>query len=119
MGLGEFIKSQKEGDSARRLNNDLLNSEIAQLVLQARTEAGLSQAELAERVGTSQSAIGRLENENYSGHSVAVLRKVGDALGRRLRVSWDDRQKTVAPIEQTFNFDIVNVGTQDTLVKHP
>jgi DNA-binding transcriptional regulator YiaG len=59
---------------------------IAQDIHALRTAAGLSQAELARRIGTSRSVISRLESATYSGHSVAMLRRVAAALDADLQV---------------------------------
>ena len=42
----------------------------------ARTEAGLSQKELAEMIGTTQSVISRLEDADYEGHSLSMLSRI-------------------------------------------
>jgi transcriptional regulator with XRE-family HTH domain len=56
-------------------------------VLKARAAAGLTQAEVAERVGTTQSAIARLESAT-SKHSpsIATLQRYARALGYRVEV---------------------------------
>jgi ribosome-binding protein aMBF1 (putative translation factor) len=59
---------------------------IAEVIHAARTEAGLSQRALAKRVGTTASVICRLEDGDYNGHSMSMLRRVADALGRRVEV---------------------------------
>lgn len=59
---------------------------VAQLIYDARTEAGLTQSELAEMIGTTQSVISQLEDADYEGHSLAVLRRVADALGRHVEI---------------------------------
>jgi transcriptional regulator with XRE-family HTH domain len=64
-----------------------LNARVAQLIYQAREDAGLTQRELAERVGTKQPVIARLEDADYEGHSLSMLQKVAVALGKRLRLS--------------------------------
>lgn len=46
-----------------------------------RLRAGLSQNELAERVGTTQQQISRLESSSYRGHSLRMINRVADALG--------------------------------------
>ena len=51
-----------------------LNAAIARRIYQLRTAAGLSQRELARRVGTSASAICRLEDADYEGHSLFLLK---------------------------------------------
>ena len=57
---------------------------VAQLI-RARTEAKLTQAELAQRLGTTQSAIARLEGGRVS-PSIATLRRYAEATGTRLTV---------------------------------
>jgi ribosome-binding protein aMBF1 (putative translation factor) len=60
--------------------------EIAETIYAARTEAGLTQRELAKRVGTSASVICRLEDADYEGHSMAMLRRIAEALGKRVEL---------------------------------
>lgn len=60
--------------------------EIAGMIYQARDRAGLSQRQLADRVGATASVICRLENGDYYGHSMAMLRRIADALGQRVQV---------------------------------
>jgi transcriptional regulator with XRE-family HTH domain len=56
-------------------------------VLNARTESGLTQAEVAAWVGTTQSAIARLESaESQHFPSIATLQKYAKALGYRVEV---------------------------------
>jgi len=63
---------------------DRLEDEFAFLdeVLKARAESGLTQAEVAERVGTTQSAIARLESATPKhSPSIATLQRYARALG--------------------------------------
>ena len=56
-------------------------------VLKARTEAGLTQAEVAERIGTTQSAIARLESaEPKHSPSIATLQRYAKAIGYTLEL---------------------------------
>ena len=56
-------------------------------VLKARAEAGLTQAEVAARVGTTQSAIARLEStESKHSPSIATLQRYADALGYKVEI---------------------------------
>jgi transcriptional regulator with XRE-family HTH domain len=56
-------------------------------VLKARAESGLTQAEVAERIGTTQSAIARLESaEAKHSPSIATLQKYAKALGYTVQV---------------------------------
>jgi len=59
---------------------------IARQVILRRGELGLTQKELAERIGTSHSAISRLESGQHRA-SIATLERVSEALGLRLVVS--------------------------------
>ncbi len=63
--------------------------EVAQLIRQVREAAGLSQGELADLMGTSQSVLSRLESEEYDGHSLKSLRRIADALQCQLRVGFE------------------------------
>lgn len=56
--------------------------DLARLVIKHRAAEGISQKELAERVGTSHSAISRLESGRHR-TSVQTLQRVADALGLR------------------------------------
>ncbi len=58
---------------------------VIEQMLRARAAAGLTQEALAERLGTTQSAIARLESGRVS-PSVETLRKYAAATGKRLRV---------------------------------
>lgn len=63
-----------------------LNAELAQLIYTARKQAGLTQQQLADRIGTKQSVIARLEDADYEGHSLSMLQKIARALNQRLEV---------------------------------
>jgi ribosome-binding protein aMBF1 (putative translation factor) len=51
-----------------------------------RERAGLTQAQLAERIGTQPSQISRIEDADYAGHSVKTLRRIAKALHATLRI---------------------------------
>lgn len=63
-----------------------VNVHVAQLIYDARTEAGLSQTELARTIGTTQSVISRLEDADYEGHSLSMLNRVAQALNREVKI---------------------------------
>jgi DNA-binding XRE family transcriptional regulator len=60
--------------------------DFIRMLIRKRIEKGLSQEELAERVGTRQSAISRLESGRYN-PSFKVLRKVAQALDSEIKIS--------------------------------
>lgn len=63
-----------------------VNDDIARQIAALRSEAGLSQKDLAKLVGTTPSVISRLESADYAGHSMAMLRRIAAALNSRVRV---------------------------------
>lgn len=65
---------------------------IAAALIAARSHAGLTQAELAERMGTTQSVVARLESGRVR-PSTSTLEKVAKATGTRLRVSFEPEGK--------------------------
>ncbi|MBF3497984.1 helix-turn-helix transcriptional regulator [Burkholderia pseudomallei] len=81
---------KKRGVKARY---DELEDEYSALraILAARQEAGLTQAQVAERMGTTASAVSRLEaslsSEKHS-PSFATLRRYAAACGKRLVISF-------------------------------
>ena len=60
--------------------------DVAVQLAALRKESGLSQKELAQRAGTSQQQISRLESPGYEGHSLSMLRRVAEVLGGSVRV---------------------------------
>ena len=62
------------------------DDEVARKIYQLRTQAGLSQRELAKLVGTTASVICRLEDADYEGHSLPLLRRIAAALDRRVEI---------------------------------
>ncbi|SRR6266849_2324192 len=90
------ILDRMAGDSAgmRLLTEEArINAAVAQLIYAARTSAGLSQAELAERIGTKQSVISRLEDADYEGHSLGMLHRIAAALGRCVEIRFSSPAK--------------------------
>jgi transcriptional regulator with XRE-family HTH domain len=83
------LKSRALERADVRAEYDRLEEEFAFLeeFLKARAAAGISQAEIAERMGTTQSAIARLESgRGRHSPSLATLRKYARALGYRIDV---------------------------------
>lgn len=60
--------------------------ELIQLIIKKRQKLGLTQAELANKIGTKQSAISRFERGTYN-PTIAFLNKIANALGAKLRIS--------------------------------
>jgi DNA-binding XRE family transcriptional regulator len=84
--------AQLLADPQLRAAYDALDEEYAALdaLLTARREAGLTQAEVAERMGTTASAVSRLESSLSSERhspSFSTLRKYAAACGKKLVIS--------------------------------
>lgn len=60
--------------------------DLALLVREMRESAGLTQVQLAKKVGTTQSAIARLEDAEYRGHSLNMLEHIAAACGVALKL---------------------------------
>ncbi len=69
-----------------RYEQEAANLEVARKLYELRTQAGLTQRQLAKLVGTSPSAICRLEDADYEGHSLSMLRRIAAALRKRLEI---------------------------------
>ncbi|MEJ2365723.1 MAG: helix-turn-helix transcriptional regulator [Deltaproteobacteria bacterium] len=79
-----------DGDPERKveIQQERVSSEIARLIYDLRKSAGLTQKQLAEMVGTTQSVISRLEDADYEGHSFSMLERIAKALNKQIRVSY-------------------------------
>src|SRR5437667_9743912 len=80
-------------EMADLLEQERANLDIARKIYELRTKAGLSQAQLAKKVGTTQSAISRLEDADYDGHSLAILRRIASALEKRVEIRFVSEHK--------------------------
>ena len=93
-------KQLKDPDFAERFEKAGEAWDVALKLAALRKEAGLSQKELARRVGTSQQQISRLESPSYEGHSLSMLRRVAEVLGATVHVEiqrrFHSRQSAVA-----------------------
>jgi len=80
----KFIAGSPEREVA--LEGERVNAKVARLIFDYREEAGLTQKQLAELIGTTQSVISRLEDADYNGHSLTILNKIAQALNRKLAI---------------------------------
>lgn len=69
------------------------DDQVAREIQTLRQEAGLTQKQLAALVGTAPSVISRLEDADYEGHSMAMLRRIAGALNRRVEIRFIPVQK--------------------------
>src|SRR4051794_29327277 len=75
----------KSPEAIARYEQGLADMDVAQAVYDLRIEAGLTQRQLAKKVGTTASVICRLEDADYEGHSLAMLKRIAAAVGKRVQ----------------------------------
>jgi transcriptional regulator with XRE-family HTH domain len=83
----EILHRRYVGDNVERrasLQEERVNAQVGQTIYDLRKEAGLTQKELADLVGTTQSVISRLEDADYEGHSLSMLDRIAKSLNRRM-----------------------------------
>ena len=79
-------RQMEDPDFARRFLDADAEWNIALQIAELRKSSGLSQAQLAERLQSSQQQVSRLESPGYEGHSIRMLRRVVEALGAKIEV---------------------------------
>ena len=86
----------KDAELKKMVDEEFQKLQISQQIYDLRKEAGLTQAELADVVGTTGSVISRLESAEYDGHSLKMLERIAVALGKKVDVRIVDRGKQTA-----------------------
>jgi len=74
-------RSRKSATYRKTFALTLHQIDLALLVREMREDAGFTQAELAKKTGTTQSVIARLEDAEYTGHSLPMLGRIAVACG--------------------------------------
>ncbi len=95
-----YIKGVPEREAS--LQAERVNAEVARLIHDLRKDADLSQKELAELVGTTQSVISRLEDADYEGHSLSMLHRVAEALKQKLTVVMTAQDPRIGELGHAF-----------------
>jgi transcriptional regulator with XRE-family HTH domain len=96
-----YIKDKP--DRLASLETERQNARVAKFLYDMRKSEGLSQSELAKRVGTTQSVISRLEDEEYEGHSLSMLQKIAEALGHTVSVNFVVKDKAKSDVRHAFH----------------
>lgn len=73
-------------ERVRGLEEARAHDSVARKLTALRLRVGLTQRQLADLVGTTASAICRLEDADYEGHSLAMLNRIAAALKQRVEV---------------------------------
>ena len=85
----QFFWERYIGDDPERIaeyEHAAADADVARAIYELRTKAGLTQRQLAAKLGTTASVVCRLEDADYEGHSLAMLRRVAEALGQRIEL---------------------------------
>ena len=97
------------------LEAERVNAQVARLIHELRAEAGLSQKELAEMIGTTQSVISRLEDANYEGHSLSMLSRIAKALSQKLTVVMTAKEPEDGVLRFMFKTLVQNLRREKAL----
>ncbi len=85
--LEEHIAENMKDPDFRKAWHDLdPEFELLESFIKAREKAGITQAELAKRIGTKQPALSRLETGRFTKATLETLKKIADALDMKLTV---------------------------------
>lgn len=80
------------------LEEERANAEVARRIYDLRKQAGLTQAQLAKLVGTTASVLSRLEDADYQGHSLSLLRRIAGALNKRVEIRFIPAKRKPAQV---------------------
>lgn len=90
IGVGAHVARKRAGSEGYREAHDRLRAfeELARLVIVRRARLGVSQREVAERMGTASSVVSRIESGQHR-ISISTLRRVAEALDGHAVVGFD------------------------------
>ena len=110
MNFDEYLKKALEDDPELKKEYDILQPEyeIINAIIQARTEQGMTQSELAKKCGTRQSNISRLES-GKANPTLSLLKKIADALNCNLAVEFKKREVATESVIETEGSTYVSI----------
>jgi DNA-binding XRE family transcriptional regulator len=95
--LDEWLSGKlKKAGFRRHFRQARLAIEVAHQIVLLREKLGISQVELARRMGTKQQTISRLESGDYEGFTLKTLMKIADATKTQVVVTFQSVKKTRA-----------------------
>lgn len=112
----EIIEKQLEKDPAlkRAYLEEEKNYHIGCKIREYRKAAGLTQKKLAQLIKTKQSVISRIENAEYQGHSLTLLKKIASVLG----IDLEDLFETKNENPQVFHIHIPPIIAKAASFQH-
>jgi DNA-binding XRE family transcriptional regulator len=84
-------------DRIAQLEEARSEDELARQIYELREKAGLTQERLAKLVGTTPSVISRLEDSDYEGHSLTMLKRIAAAVNKRVEIRFVSRKRKLEP----------------------
>ena len=97
-----FVRNDQE--MVDLLKKERVKADIAQKIYDMRIAEGLTQKQLADRIGTTPSVISRLEDSDYDGHSLKMMNRIAEALNYQLDITFRkgfEKEKTIQ-----FNWEL-------------
>jgi len=88
---GDLEARLRDPELAREYREALERASLGLRIARLRTDRGLSQAQLAERVKTTQSVISRYESADYVNYNLQTLRRLAVALDTELLVDFQGK----------------------------
>ncbi len=101
----QILHQRYVGEDVQRkasLEQERVNAEVARTIFELREQAGISQKELADKVGTTQSVISRLEDSDYEGHSLSMLSRIAKALNQQVQVIMQPKDPELENVRFAF-----------------
>jgi len=80
-------------DRITQLEEARSEDELARQIYELREKAGLTQERLAKLVGTTPSVISRLEDSDYEGHSLTMLKRIAAAVDKRVEIRFVSQKR--------------------------
>ena len=87
----------RKAERIAQLEEARAEDELARRIYELREQAGLTQARLAKMIGTSESVISRLEDSDYTGHSLTMLKRIAGAVNKRVEIRFVPRSEKLQP----------------------
>ncbi len=102
-----YIKGDPDRKAA--LEAERVNAEVARMIYELRCDVGMSQKELADLIGTTQSVISRLEDADYEGHSLSMLNRIAKSMNQKLTVVITAKEPEVGTLQYVFRAVLKNM----------
>lgn len=83
-------KVEKDREAKKFYEEYSRRFDLAEKIREMREAAGLTQKQLADKIGTKQSGIARLEDPDYESYSLATLKKIAQFFKKELIIGFEE-----------------------------